>query len=228
MLTKGILLFLFFLFFAENSFPENATTSCLVDEGDTWESLFPDPRERLLIQKLNRRNTTLKPNISLMIPENTTGKTLMNFSPFPRQITAPGEKLLIWDPKKLAWAAYDKNGNLVRWGPGIGGKDWCPDVERGCRTPVGTFRIIFKSGYNFRSSKYPLDTCRGNLPGRPGCARLYWFMCFNKDGEGFHGSDDMVGKNDSHGCVRVFPDDAEWLNRAFTEVGTKIVILPYV
>lgn len=227
MAVERILLFLIFFLFANNSFSKNAATSCLVGKSDTWESLLPDPAERLLVQKLNRMNIALRPGMFLTIPENMSGKTLLDFSPFPGQIPAPGEKLLIWDPKLLAWAAYDKNGNLVRWGPGIGGKDWCPDVERGCRTPVGTFRIIFKCGYGYRSSKYPLDKCRGDLPGRPGCARMYWFVCFSEDGEGFHGSDDVPGRHDSHGCIRIFKDDAEWLNKEFAEVGTKVVILPY-
>jgi lipoprotein-anchoring transpeptidase ErfK/SrfK len=54
-----------------------------------------------------------------------------------------------------------------------------------------------------------------------------FFMKFHRGGYGFHGSPDVPGRHASHGCIRVFPEDAEWLSKNFVENETKIVILPY-
>lgn len=207
---------------------------CLtVNKGDSWESLWPDEREREIVMKLNRMNIPLEKGIILAVPADMKNKTFMDFSPFPAQTESLGEKFLIWDPKLLAWAAYDENGKLVRWGPGVGGKDYCPDVKRACRTIQGDFRIVFEAGVKYRSSIYPIDKCRGHAPGRPGCAPMPWYMQFEWHGYGFHGSPEVIGKNASHGCVRIFIPDAEWLNKNFVEVetrktkGTKVIIRPY-
>ncbi len=58
-------------------------------------------------------------------------------------------------------------------------------------------------------------------------------MYFHK-GFALHGSDDIPGYRASHGCVRMFIEDAKWLNQEFVEVGndktqligTKVVIRP--
>ena len=49
-----------------------------------------------------------------------------------------------------------------------------------------------------------------------------------------HGSGDMPGYRASHGCVRMFVRDAQWLNQSFVEStneeknqpGTKVVVRP--
>jgi lipoprotein-anchoring transpeptidase ErfK/SrfK len=52
-------------------------------------------------------------------------------------------------------------------------------------------------------------------------------MFFNKAGYAFHGSPKVPGQNASHGCVRIFTDDAKWLNENFVEIGTTVIINPY-
>lgn len=188
---------------------------------DTWDSLFPDEREREIVMKLNRLNIRLRKGMVIAIPKDMTDKTFMDYSPYPVKLEeAPGRKLIIWDPGLLAWGAFDPEGNLVRWGPAVGGKGYCPDVHRGCRTAVGTFRVISRNGPNYRSGKYPVG-CHGS-----GCARMPYAMFF-KPGYAFHASTNVPGANASHGCVRLFYEDAKWLNQEFGEIGAKVIIRPY-
>jgi len=172
----------------------------------TWAELWPDEREREIVMKVNRLNIKLKAGMIIAVPNDLTDKTLLDFSPYEKKIEAPNKKLLIFDPNLLAWAAYDDLGNLVRWGPAVGGK-------KGKLTVVGNFHIIKKSGPKCRSGKY-------NAP-------MPWAMFFHPAGYAFHGSPNVPGHNASHGCVRLFNDDAEWLNKNFVEVGTKVIIRPY-
>ena len=193
----------------------------------TWDTLWPEAAERNIVQKVNRLNISIRNGFVIAVPNDMQDKTYMNFSPFPQSTEPNNEKLLIWDPKLLAWAAYDSNGVLIAWGPGVGGMDFCPDIKRSCRTIAGTFTILEKYGANYRSSKYPLDECRGSEPGRPGCAPMPYFMKFHRGGLGFHGSPDVPGAHASHGCVRIFTEDAEWLSKNFADTGTKTVIRAY-
>jgi lipoprotein-anchoring transpeptidase ErfK/SrfK len=40
-----------------------------------------------------------------------------------------------------------------------------------------------------------------------------------------HGSYNVPGYNDSHGCVRLFVNDAQWLNQEFTDgERTKVIV----
>jgi len=189
---------------------------------DTWESLWPDARELEIVKKINRMNIKLRPDMIIAVPNNMANKTYMDYSPYPKKIEPPGEKVLIWDPQLLAWAAYNPDGSLVRWGPAVGGKGYCGDVGRGCRTRIGTFKILSKRGYNCRSGKYPV-----RKSGRSGGAHMPWFMLFDARGYGYHGSKNVPGYNASHGCVRLFIEDAEWLNKNFIDVGTKAINRPY-
>lgn len=186
---------------------------------ETWELLWGNSIEREIVMKINRRNIKLKKNDVIAIPCDMSGKTFMNFSPYPDFIDAPGEKLVIWDPELLAYAAYDETGTLVRWGPAVGGKDYCSDIGRSCRTKVGEFRIIRKEGPNYRSSRYPVG-CSGTR-----CARMPYAMFFAAN-YAFHAGN-LPGANASHGCIRLFYSDAEWLNKNFIEIGTWVIIRPY-
>jgi len=214
---------------------------------DTWETMFPDKKERKIVKKINRMNIELELGDVVAVPDTLHKKTLYDFSPFlfkikphripfsptrtksvtgadegpshPR-IAARSEKVLIYDLKLMAWAAYDEEGWLVRWGPGVGGKDFCEDIEQACLTPTGEMRIISVRGPDARSTKYPLG-CSG-----ASCAEMPWFMEFH-GGYGFHGSDRLPGRHASHGCVRLFGDDAKWLNQRFVELGLKVVVRPY-
>ena len=186
---------------------------------ETWELLWGNSIEREIVMKINRRNIKLKKGDVIAVPCDMSGKTFMDFSPYTNSIEPPGEKLIIFDPELLAYAAYDQTGTLVRWGPAVGGKDYCPDIQRSCRTKVGEFHIIRKEGPNYRSSRYPIG-CSGS-----GCARMPYAMFFAAN-YAFHAGN-LPGANASHGCVRLFYSDAEWLNKNFIELGTWVIIRPY-
>lgn len=250
----------------------------------TWDNMWPDPRERLIVRKLNRMNIRLRKGMKIAVPDDMDGKTFMDFSPFPRYMDYGGRekfeplrnkldrlisagldfdleldymcnpeiepetwpladarceaiedmaerreliegkkpktrKLMVYDPKLLAWAAYE-NDALVNWGPGAGGKSYCSDVGRSCRTKTGVTRIYNKRGRWARSSKYPID-CEGRS-----CAAVPYYMGFFR-AYGFHASWNVPGRHASHGCIRLFFDDAKWLHEEFAEIGTKAIIRRY-
>lgn len=204
------------------SYPEY---QCIkVNGGDTWEKLFPDEQQRDIVQRLNRSYNYLWAGKIIVMPRSFEKKTLLDFSPFPLQIDAEGEKQVIVDQDKLAWGAYDSNGQLVKWGPISSGQDKCPDSARACRTMTGIFRFFSKENEKCRSNIFPIGK---------GGAKMPFCMYFHK-GFALHGSPDMPGYRASHGCVRMFTRDAEWLNHNFVELsnennhylGTKIVIRP--
>ncbi len=123
----------------------------------------------------------------------------------------------VFSPRTHQWRAIDANGDVVRSGRGSGGRAYCHDTRRQCKTPTGTFAITYKGGAGCRSSRYPLG--RGGAP-MPYC------MFFTKY-YGIHGSHDVPNYNASHGCVRVSPQDAKWLYHNFIKTGTTVVIKPY-
>ncbi len=197
----------------------NPNYDCVkVRQGQSWESLFPNAQQRDLVKRVNRMNVHLQAGMVIAVPDNLARHNMMTVSPFPHNIGYQGTKVIIFDPNKLAWGAYDSNGDLVRWGPAAGGKNYCADVGRSCRTISGTYRIYTKKGAECKSSKYPLG--KGGAP-MPHC------MFFHK-GFALHGSPVVPGYHASHGCVRVYNEDAYWLNREFVEVGsTKVIVKPY-
>ncbi len=186
---------------------------------ESWEILWGNTLEREIVMKINRRNIKLKKGDELAVPRKMKDKTFMDYSPFPYFTDTLGEKLIIWDPNLLAYAAYNEAGKLVRWGPGVGGKDYCADVGRSCRTRVGEFRIIRKEGPKYRSSRYPKG-CTGS-----NCASMPYAMFFQEN-YAFHAGN-LPGANASHGCVRLFYSDAEWLSKNFIQVRTRVTIKPY-
>lgn len=200
---------------------------CLkVRGGQTWASLFPDERERGIVMRINHRNGGLYSGIVLKVPQDLTYGDLLDYSPFPTTIEAPNEKLVIFDPKLYAWGAYDADGQLVRWGPATGGQRWCQDIDQPCRTKAGEFRIYSLGSSNCVSTKFPIPD---------GGAPMPYCMFFN-GGQALHGSPGGVIKdNVSHGCVRMFVEDAEWMRYDFAEGpepyneyrGTKVVVMPY-
>lgn len=185
----------------------------------TWETLWANTIEREIVMKINRRNIKLKKGDVLAVPYDMGGKTFMDFSPYPLQIDPQGVKLLIWDPALLAYGAYDVKGSLIRWGPGAGGKDFCADLGRSCRTRPGEFRIQRIENARFRSSRYPKG-CSGTK-----CASMPFAMFF-EDNYAFHAGN-VPGANASHGCVRLFYSDAEWLSTNFVQIGINVLIMSY-
>jgi hypothetical protein len=139
-------------------------------------------------------------------------------SRLPQSISAR-EKTIIVDPKVHAWGAYGADGNLIRAGLATAGGDWCADIGRPCRTRAGSFRIQSLGSEACKSSLYP----------RPhGGAHMPYCMFFNGS-QGLHGTSDagMVEANVSHGCVRMYTPDAEWVRFNFANVGTRVVVKSY-
>ncbi|OGV50371.1 MAG: endopeptidase IV [Legionellales bacterium RIFCSPHIGHO2_12_FULL_42_9] len=191
-----------------------------VGKNQGWESLFPDPEKRDLVQRLNRTYNAIWYGREIVVPKNLDSITFRDISPFPLTVKDIGEKQIIVDQDKLAYAAYDEEGNLVRWGPISSGRDRCSDSANSCRTLTGIFRVFSKENENCRSNTF--DN-----------ARMPYCMYFHK-GFALHGSNDIPGYRASHGCIRMFTQDALWLNHDFVDIakdsngylGTKVTVLP--
>lgn len=138
---------------------------------------------------------------------------------FPMQRAATGNRVFIFDPKLTAWAAYDASGERIKTGRASGGRMFCPDVGRSCKTVVGTFSVLYKGGAGCESKVYPLETNGG--------APMPYCMKFHKKGYAIHGSNDVPNHNASHGCIRVTPAAAKWLSKNFIQNGTTVIVREY-
>lgn len=203
----------------------NPQFECIkVPSSQSWEKLFPDERERDLVQRVNRTYNYLYAGKVIAVPKKLKDADILDYSPFPRKIKSGDGKQVIVDQNKLAWGAYDANGDLVKWGPIASGRAKCPDSNNACYTLTGVFRVFSKEDSRCKSDVFPIGK---------GGARMPYCMYFHK-GFAMHGSDDMPGYRASHGCVRMFVRDAKWLNETFVDVtneaknqpGTKIVVRP--
>lgn len=180
-----------------------------VKKGETWESLFPDAENRTFVKKINRMNIQVRPGMTIAVPKDKQiePQEFLLYSPLPQKIPASGHEMIKVDLSDFAWAAYDPEGTLVKWGPISGGKS--------SSTITGTFTFYRKQGSGCVSSKYPIP--RGGAP-MPYCMHF-------KGGYAMHGSPIVPGFHASHGCVRLFTDDAQWLNQNFVDTGsTKVTI----
>jgi len=194
-----------------------------ISSGDSWQKHFPDETQRDLVQRVNRTHSRLEGGQTIVVPKNLSTATLIDLAPFAHVIN-DRERQVIVDQDKLAWAAYDEEGHLVRWGPISSGRDKCPDSANSCRTLTGVYRVFSKEGSRCKSDLFPL--------GRGG-AMMPYCMYYHK-GFALHGAESVPGYRASHGCVRMFVDDAKWLNYEFVEssnegnhqMGTKIVVRP--
>jgi L,D-transpeptidase ErfK/SrfK len=197
-----------------------------VRDGQSWRSLFPDAHDREIEMRVNRLNTQIWGGMVIAVPNNLTQADVLDFAPFPHRIQSIDEKLIVVDPTQEAWGAYDSDGSLLRWGPISAGSDWCKDLDSPCHTRTGDFRIFSLGSSDCISHKFPLP--RGGAP-MPYC------MYFN-NGQALHGEPNgLPGYNASHGCVRLYVNDAEWLRYDFVEGpnsdndyrGTRLVVKAY-
>ncbi|GGI76052.1 L,D-transpeptidase [Legionella impletisoli] len=195
-----------------------------VKQGESWETLFPNMEERDIIRRINRMNIRLRPGMTIAIPKNIERLTIYDVSPFPRYIETNGEKAIYVSQNKLAWGAYDETGELVWWGPLSSGSGKCSQRDNYCKTPSGSFRIIRKQDIDCVSTAFPR---RAN--GEDGGAEMPYCMHFFR-GFALHGSDTVPGYRASHGCVRMFIEDARWLNEEFIDLpgygvkGTRVIV----
>ncbi len=192
--------------------------SCIsVKRGDTWRKLFPNRRDREVVKRLNRTNMRLSYRSWIVVPTNLKNAEHLDMSPFPNNIKAMGQKLIVVNLGLLAFAAYNQDGSLIHWGPVSGGRNWCNDIGKPCKTATGNFKVIQKKGPECESSKFPIESM-GGAP-MPYC--MHYFRGF-----ALHGSRELPGYHASHGCIRLFLEDAKWLNKKFTDVGTRIIVMP--
>lgn len=140
------------------------------------------------------------------------------YKQFPLSRPATGKKVVIVDPNIPAWAAYGADGKLVKMGAASAGRDYCPDTKQTCRTVTGTFYVYSKKGADCKSSIFPLKT-HGGAP-MPYCMHFH-------AGYALHGSYEMEDYDASHGCVRMYPNSAKWLNENFVQIGTAVIVEPY-
>lgn len=197
-----------------------------ISAGQNWESLFPDPTQRDIVQRINRTSNPLWSGKEIAVPKNLPYLSLLDVAPFPQHISANAQKQIIIDQDKLAWGAYDANGYLIKWGPISSGRDRCPDANRSCRTLTGIFRVFSKENEKCTSDVFPIGK---------GGAKMPYCMFFHK-GFALHGSSDIPGIRASHGCVRMFVEDAKWLNHDFVELsnernnfmGTIVIVRPII
>lgn len=197
-----------------------------VKSRQTWQSLFPNAHDRGIVMRLNRMNTQIYAGMVIAVPDNLETADIMDFSPFPLNVPSPGEKVIIIDPTEHAWGAYAADGNLVRWGPASSGADFCRDIDEECHTDSGSFRIYSLGSSDCYSKKFPLPD---------GGAPMPYCMYFEK-GQALHGEPNgLPGYNASHGCVRMYVNDAEWLRYDFAEGpqagnkyrGTRVIVKAY-
>ncbi|MDX1836847.1 L,D-transpeptidase [Legionella taurinensis] len=195
-----------------------------VKAGENWSRLFPNPEAKDIVRRINRMNVNLRPGMIIAVPKNLDRLTIYDVSPFPRYIESDGEKTIYVSQNKLAWAAYDEDGELLWWGPISSGTDHCSGVIGGCSTPTGSFRIIRKQDIDCISTAFPR-----RADGNNGGAEMPFCMHFFR-GYALHGSETVPGYRASHGCVRMFTEDARWLNEEFVDVpgdgmrGTRVII----
>ncbi|OGT58947.1 MAG: hypothetical protein A3F14_00500 [Gammaproteobacteria bacterium RIFCSPHIGHO2_12_FULL_43_28] len=200
--------------YSEELCQSNEYICYVVKRGDTWKKLFPDPDAREVVKRINRMNVPLYRGKTIAIPANDLNN-IMSHSPFPQQIDPTGQRFIKVSVSKLAFGAYDADGTLLHWGPISGGKNYCADVRRGCRTPTGKFAIYRKQGADCKSTKFPVGKGGAPMP----------YCMFFKGGFAMHGSPTVPGYNDSHGCIRLFTSDAEWLNSEFTNGYASVPVL---
>ena len=195
-----------------------------VKPGESWDSLFPNTEERDIIRRVNRMNIRLRNGMIIAVPKNIDRLTIYDVSPFPRYIDSTGEKTIYVSQKKLAWGAYDENGELLWWGPLSSGSGHCRGLDGTCLTPSGSYRIIRKQDIDCISTAFPMRS-----DGESGGAEMPYCMHFFR-GYALHGSDTVPGYRASHGCVRLFIEDARWLNEEFINVpesgdkGTRVIV----
>ncbi|MDR3441727.1 MAG: L,D-transpeptidase [Legionella sp.] len=195
-----------------------------VAPGQNWENMFPNEEKRDIVQRINRTYNPLWAGKVIAVPKNLAYVNQFDVAPFPIKIAGEDQKQVIVDQDKLAWGAYDAQGNLVKWGPISSGRDKCTDANRSCRTLTGIFRVFSKENEKCSSNVFPIGK---------GGAKMPYCMYFHK-GFALHGSTDIPGVRASHGCVRMFIEDAKWLNHEFVELssernnfkGTTIIVRP--
>lgn len=166
-----------------------------------------------------------------------------------------GQRVLVFRPHAYKYYLYN-HGRLIKSGVANGGKSWCSDIGRSCRTPAGVFKVYREGGSGCKSSKYPIG--KGGAP-MPYCMFLKKMYPYKKKipykvkyttaagktkyktkyryetryrykhtGYAMHGSKYIhPSRHGSHGCIRLRTPDAQWLSHNHIDPGTLVVITKY-
>ena len=191
----------------------------VVPPGANWFVMFPISWQRNIVMRLNRTNVDIRYRTWLIVPDNWNHFDYLSAAPFPDHITAPGEPEIIVDLSRFAFATYSALGYLVYWGPAAGGRKWCDETHSSCLTATGTFRIYRIQGADCMSTEFDQEDKLNAHGGAP----MPYCMHF-KNGWALHGSTVSGFVNRSHGCVRLFNEDAKWLNQQFVQIGTRVIV----
>jgi len=143
-----------------------------------------------LFLKVNRIDLAhVRDTDTLAVPDSTLDT--LDLAPLPLQLAnaAAIPKLLLISLRVQAFGAYE-DGHLVRWGPVSTGKKATP-------TPAGLYHANWKAKQRYST----VDDS--------------WFLkwCVNievHEGISLH-EYELPGRPASHSCVRLAPDDAEWV-----------------
>ncbi|HEV8479348.1 MAG TPA: L,D-transpeptidase [Candidatus Eisenbacteria bacterium] len=143
-----------------------------------------------LFLKVNRIDLShVRDTDTLAVPDSSLDT--LDLAPFPLELASAASipKLLLVSLRVQAFAAYE-NGRLVHWGPVSTGKKTTP-------TPAGLYHANWKAKQRYST----VDDS--------------WFLkwCVNievHEGISLH-EYELPGRPASHSCVRLAPDDAEWV-----------------
>ncbi len=153
-----------------------------------------------------------------LFKDNTYYEIPLESSALPASRISEGRNVFIFDPIHLQWAVYNKEGKQVGLGHAAGGKNYCPDIKKPCRTVVGEFTVFRTEDANCTSKTFPIDE-GGGAP-MPHCMFFY-------KGYAIHGSTSPLNKNASHGCIRVSKKAAAWINTNYISPGSIVRVAPY-
>ncbi len=165
----------------------------LVATADTSEWLASlQPGDTLIaLMVLNRADGWKLKHMDTLVFPDTIGKDIGMYSPFPKSVAELQEvkKIVLVSHYAQVFAVYE-NGERIKWGPVSLGSKFKP-------TPTGLFAVNWKS-------KKTRSTINSSWI-------LEWYCNIdNYEGIGIH-QYELPGYPASHGCVRMYRDDSNWL-----------------
>lgn len=129
---------------------------------------------------------------------------------------------VVIDLKNYKWTAIENNKEVMS-GSASGGRRWCKDIKRRCKSPIGLFKVLSKKNRFYRSPLYPVG-CDNSTSNK--CAPMPWAVKFKYSGEAIHGYRGRIAVHTSHGCIHVSYKDAKWIN-GFLNIGDVVEIKGY-
>src|SRR3990167_9991503 len=63
----------------------------------TWDSLFPDARERTIVMRLNRTTAPLYSRDWIVVPKNISDINYLSLAPLPGQMNTGGQRVVVID-----------------------------------------------------------------------------------------------------------------------------------